>query len=271
LKANELIFASLQEPNLPNFSINGFVPKIAYILLAKGNLANHLFSPQAQAINTPQPLSFSQGVYIMKYIYIVLAIVVLLVGCSPKTGETLTGDVTQNSDDTATTDDTQTATDTTTAAQPKQCDEAVNYQVLVDALPGDMSGYVADEPEGQMLSFTDPSTQNVMKYSTASVTLRKDDKSIRVNLMDTCYIQYLSMAWLGFYEMEGTDGYLKKTTVEGNTGWHQYQKSSDSYTYNLFIAERVIASVEGDGGVPDSDVEAVTKAIDFAAVAAAAK
>jgi hypothetical protein len=158
-----------------------------------------------------------------------------------------------------------------TPPEQKKCDAAINYQILVDALPKDVNGYKADEPEGQMMSFTDPTTQNVMKYSTSSVNLEKDDKRIRINTMDTCYIQFLSMAWLGFYETEGTDGYLKRATVSGYPGWHQFDKSSNKYTYNLFVKERVLITVEGDDGVADADVEAAAKAIDMASIAAAAK
>ena len=163
------------------------------------------------------------------------------------------------------------APSTDKSANLKQCDAAINYQVLVDALPKSVNSYVGNEPQGNMLTFTNPTDQKVMKYSTASVNLQKDDKNIDVTLTDTCYIQYLSMTWAGFYEMEGTDGYLKKTTISGNPGWHQYQKSSDSYSYNLFVNDRVIVTVQGSDGVADSDVTAAANAIGFASIAAAAK
>lgn len=201
----------------------------------------------------------------MKGIYAIFAImlVVLLVsGCA----STPTNDVATN-DDASVKDTTAPSKDMT----PQQCEETINYQVLIDALPTEVNGYMADEPEGNMLTFTNPEDQETIKYSTASVSLQKDDASIDVTIMDTCYIQYLSMAWASFYEMEGTDGYLKKTTVSGSPGWHQYDKSSDSYSYTIIVKDRVIVTVQGDDGVADGDVDAVANAISYNTIASAAK
>jgi hypothetical protein len=153
----------------------------------------------------------------------------------------------------------------------KQCDEAINYQVLIDALPKEVNGYVGGEPEGSMLTFTNPADQRAMKYSTAKITLQKDDKNIDVTATDTCYIQFLSMMWVGFYEMEGTDGFLKKATISGYPAWHEFSKPGNTYTYNVFVKERVIVSVQGSRDVADNDVEAATKAVDYSSIAAAAK
>ncbi len=206
------------------------------------------------------------GGVIMKKITMVLAVLLtiafLVTGCVKITAPVKT---TTNND--VTDDDNVQTPDPT----PKKCVETVNYQVLIDALPTEVNGYVAGEAQGNMLTFNDPSSQNVMKYSTASVSLTKDDKSIRVTTTDTCYIPYLSMAWVGYYEMEGTDGFLKKATISGYPGWHQYSKSSETYTYNVFLEERIIVTVDGDSEVADRDVEAVANDIDFRAIVAAAK
>jgi hypothetical protein len=105
----------------------------------------------------------------------------------------------------------------------------------------------------------------------ASVTLTKDDKNIDVSATDTCYISFLSAMWLGYYEMEGTDGFLKKVTISGYPGWHEYSKSSDTHSYNIFVEDRVIVTARGSNGVADSDVKAAIDAVGFSAIAAAAK
>jgi hypothetical protein len=206
----------------------------------------------------------------MKLFIIVCAIALVMFGCAkaPATIDTTT----DNSDTRQTTSEGSTQETDTTESQPttpKECTEAVGFQVLIDAMPSEVNGYVADEPEGNMLTFTDPQTQKVIRYSMASETLTKDDKGIDISLTDTCYVSFLSAAWAGFYEMEGTQGYFKRTTIEGNPGWHQYEKSSESYTYTIFVKERVIVSAQGDNGVPDSDVEAAAKAIDYGAISGA--
>jgi hypothetical protein len=155
-------------------------------------------------------------------------------------------------------------------ATPKQCTESINYQVLIDALPKEVNGFVGDTPQGNMLTFTNPTDQSVIKYSTASVNLVNNDKNIEVTAIDTCYIQYLSMAWAGIYESEGTDGYFKKTTISSYPAWHQYVKSSESYSYNVFVKNRVIVTIQGSDGVADSDVSAATNAVGYASIAAAA-
>lgn len=202
----------------------------------------------------------------MKYIYILLIVVLLIGGCTkvivPANTATGNDDNSNDNGDTSNTD---------TGSVPRVCTEAINYQILIDALPTDMAGYVADEPEGNTLSFQDPSTQKTTQYSTASVTLSNEDKYIEVSATDTCYVQFLSAAWLGFYEMDGTQGFLKKTTIDGYPGWHQYDKSSEAYSYNIFVADRVMVSIQGSNGVPDSDVEAVARAIGYSDIAAAAE
>ena len=204
----------------------------------------------------------------MKIIYSILAIVLLVFLVSGCTNAPVTNNIQTGNNLTPAGDNN--APSTGTNAKLKQCDATINYQVLIDALPKNVNGYIGDTPQGNMLTFTNPTDQSVIKYSTASVSLVKDDKSIDVTLTDTCYIQYLSMAWLGFYESEGTDGYLKKTTISGYTGWHQYEKSSDQYSYDLFVKDRVIVTVQGRDGVADSDVTAAVNAIGFASIAAAA-
>ena len=205
----------------------------------------------------------------MKSIYSIVTIVLIVFLVSGCTNAPVTNNILTDSNSSSNNDKNLPTADT--SAKLKQCDAAINYQVLIDALPKNVNGYVGDEPQGNMLTFTNPTDQSVMRYSTASVNLQKDDKNIDITLTDTCYIQYLSMAWAGFYEMEGTDGYLKKTTISGYTGWHQYEKSSDSYSYNLFVKDRVIVTVQGSNGVADSDVAAAANAIGYASIAAAVK
>lgn len=207
------------------------------------------------------------GGVIMKILYAIFAIalvVVLVSGCAKApTPNTTSGD---NNPTPTNTGNPQTNTEL------KQCDEAIGYQVLIDALPTEVNGYIGDEPEGNMLTFANPQDQTqVWKYSTGRVNLVKDDKSIGVTATDTCYIQYLSLAWAGFYEIDGTDGYLKKTTVSGYPAWHEYSKPGNNYRYNVFVKDRVIVSIDGSRDVPDSDVTAAANAVGYSSIAAAAK
>jgi uncharacterized protein YceK len=203
----------------------------------------------------------------MKEIILLLVVAIAVAGCV----STPTGEVTSNSDDVTNATSVDRTGDDTSGSTPQTCSEAINYQVLVDAMPASVAGYISDEPEGNMLSFADPSTGQQMQYSMASATLSSDTGSISVSATDTCYAQLLSSAWLGFYEMEGTQGYLKKATIGGFPAWHQYEKSPNRYTYNVFVKDRVIVTVEGSSDVPDSDVEEAANAIDLGAISSAAE
>jgi hypothetical protein len=203
----------------------------------------------------------------MKLLYVLLVVALLIGGCARVINPTRTLTANEETGD----DNGGQTPGSDNSSELQVCTEAINFQVLIDALPTEVNGYVAGEPQGNTLTFQDPTTQNTIQYSTASVTLTKDDKNIDVSATDTCYISFLSGMWLGYYEMEGTDGFLKKATIGGYPGWHQYQKSSDVYSYNIFVEDRVIVTVQGSSGVADSDVEAVANAIGFSAIAAAAK
>ena len=134
----------------------------------------------------------------MKSIYSIVTIVLIVFLVSGCTNAPVTNNILTDSNSSSNNDKNLPTADT--SAKLKQCDAAINYQVLIDALPKNVNGYVGDEPQGNMLTFTNPTDQSVMRYSTASVNLQKDDKNIDITLTDTCYIQYLSMAWAGFYE-----------------------------------------------------------------------
>ena len=158
----------------------------------------------------------------------------------------------------------------------KLCDQAVDYNLLLAAMPKQLQGYTASEPRGATLTFQDPSSQKTTKYSTASVHFTKKDSewatdTIDVSIMDTCYLQFLSQTWLRFYELESTEGFVKRVAIKGYSGWHQYQKYDNSYSYTVLIKDRVMVSVKGKGEVTDSEVKNVIESIDFASIAAAAK
>ena len=161
----------------------------------------------------------------------------------------------------------------------KECDQAIDYKILLAALPKELSGFTASEPQGTTLTFQDSSSQKIVKYSVASVYFGresdvrayKDSNQIDISITDTCYLQFLSQSWFMFIEVEGTEGFTKKVTINGYPAWHQYNKWSDSYSYSVLIKDRVMVAVSGKRGILDSELETVIKSIDLASIAAAAK
>jgi hypothetical protein len=201
----------------------------------------------------------------MKYTLAFILIAMLLVACG---GEKTT------TDQDSVADDAQQAA----VEQPKQCKQAIDYKVLVGALPTEAAGFTAtSEPEGSTASYQDPTNaQNTWTYSTGSVILSKsaDENGIAdtidLSVIDTCYISYLSAGWMGYAQYEGTQGYLKKTTIKGFPGWKQYDKSSNSYSVHILVKDRVFVSSQGSEGVSEGNVESAANAIDYDQIASAA-
>jgi hypothetical protein len=156
------------------------------------------------------------------------------------------------------------------AATPTVCTNAINYTILIAAMPTTVNGYAAGTPSGNTMTFTNPADQSTITYSTASVLMSNADKSIDITAVDTCYISYLSMAWSGFYESDGTDGFAKKTTIGSYPAWHQYTKSSNSYSYDVLVSDRFFITVAGSDGVSDDDVTAAANAVNYGSIVAAA-
>jgi hypothetical protein len=212
----------------------------------------------------------SRGGTRMKYTLAFILIAMLLVACG---GEKTTTD--QDSPDTVADD---SGAQQAAVEQPKQCKQAIDYKVLVGALPTEATGFTAtSEPEGSTASYQDPTNmQNTWTYSTASVILSKsaDENgvadTIDLSVIDTCYISYLSAGWMGYAQYEGTQGYLKKTTIKGFPGWKQYDKSSNSYSVHILVKDRVFVSSQGSEGVSEGNVESAANAIDYDKIASAA-
>jgi hypothetical protein len=156
------------------------------------------------------------------------------------------------------------------AATPAQCQQAIDYKVLVAALPNNTAGYVMTEPQGTTLSWADPTNaSNVVQYSSASGSYTNGDKGIDVSIMDTCYVQFLAGAWMGFVQYDSTQGWLKQATLAGYPAWEQYDKSSDQYSDFVIVNQRVYVSVDGRNGASESDVDAIANAIDYGTIVGA--
>ena len=158
-----------------------------------------------------------------------------------------------------------------------KCEQAIDYNILVTALPNNVAGFApAADPEGSTMTWQDPGQEQTITYSSAQVNLVKGEESdnpqyIDVSIMDTCYVQFLSTAWWGYAQFESTSGYLRKTEMNGQPAWKSYDKGTESYGYIIFVNERVIVSVSGTEGVSDADVQAAAEAIDYDSIADAAQ
>jgi hypothetical protein len=192
----------------------------------------------------------------------------LLAGCSRN-------EVTGNAvDDSVNAADTRTPTQTPTQGsnrgstpadvppEVQQC-EPVTAQQLAAALPDRVGAYSGGDPQTQTMAWTDPNSGQSTEYSTASVTLGGVNGAVIVALTDTCRVAVLSQAWQGYAAYDTETGFLRQTTLAGVPAWEQYDSASDTYSYNLFVEDHVLVTVQGTPGVPERDVQAAAQAVQY--------
>jgi hypothetical protein len=144
---------------------------------------------------------------------------------------------------------------------PAPCSTPLSVTALQAALPANARGYDAGSPEGSELLWTDPATGEEVRYNGASVVLEIGDDSIIVAVMDTCLVPSLRDPWTASVEQETESGYLRRSNINGNPAWTNYDAGSDTYAVTILANDRVLASVQGTPGVPEADVLAVAEGL----------
>ncbi|MEE8470305.1 MAG: hypothetical protein V3S51_03145, partial [Dehalococcoidia bacterium] len=94
--------------------------------------------------------------------------------------------------------------------------------------------------EGAMLSPMEWSWTQVGRSYTHQTT----DEDVTVTIYDSAY--YYDFGWWQAWELiptfEGTDGYVRTTTVEGHRAWKTYD-DPDSYTLVVAVADRFMVII----------------------------
>jgi len=119
---------------------------------------------------------------------------------------------------------------------------AVNYEVLLNFLPEDPSGWEGDDPYGQTFSFGEG------KWSMATKTYTKSgtDGEITADVAITDYAANIigwNGVWGANFEWESTEGYAKSGILQGFTSWEVYDKESNEYTILVGVNDRFVVMV----------------------------
>lgn len=130
--------------------------------------------------------------------------------------------------------------------------QALDFHTLMDALPKQpVDGYIPGKPEGGSAAFP---TQNGAStaYSTASNQYTQADQAIKVSVLDTAGVEGLShMYVLGSIEYERSDGYRRKTMVQGYPAWESYEANNKKTSLIVIVNNRVYVSIDSSqGNVP---------------------
>lgn len=124
-------------------------------------------------------------------------------------------------------------------------EDPVNFRDLKEVLPKKMAGLSRENSEGQ--------TSGILgfKISTVEADYFDDNSSFEVSIVDIGGAGKLAkkMAnWTEFeVDKEGKDGYERTTEINGYPALEKYNERREGGEISLFVDDRFIISVKGDG------------------------
>jgi hypothetical protein len=119
--------------------------------------------------------------------------------------------------------------------------DPVGFRDLQTVMP-DVPGWEKQKPTGERM--TAP-----FSMSQASVNYRKDDASIKMEIMDSGLNQLLFTPFTMFmasgYEKETQDGFERSVNISGNPGWEKWDSGTRNGELNVVVAKRFLVQLEG--------------------------
>jgi len=189
-----------------------------------------------------------------------IAAVFLISGCGKKE------DVSQKTGDQSSSTTQQTGT-TAAGSTNKTPGVVIPGKTLAGFFPS-IPGYTAKgEPETMEMDM------NGTKYSHASQAYENGDKKLKVLFFDYNYMTGLAAGYTAMMNMsmETNEESMHSEKFNGNPGWINWKKTSNEGTVGVVINDRVFAVIEAHNGATIDDAKAAANAINYSAIAAAAK
>ncbi len=95
------------------------------------------------------------------------------------------------------------------------------------------------------------------------------EKSFKINLVDGGYapMVYAGIKMAMSTEIETSDEYIKKLTVDGFPGAEKYSRTDKSVDIIILINDRFYIQIEGENFSDPSELVAVAKTLDLAGIA----
>lgn len=151
-------------------------------------------------------------------------------------------------------------------AQPEPVDP-VNWRKLTPFLI-DLEGW---EAEGDASGTTVNTGSYKMSQAEREYTANGSD--LQINIIDG---GYAPMAYAGFkamaqFEVDSSDQYVKKTTIQGFTAIENYEYDDQEGSLTILVAERFLVQLDADDIEDMKAVKAAAQQLDLKGLAALAK
>ncbi len=121
--------------------------------------------------------------------------------------------------------------------------DPVNFSELIPYLPEAPAGWEAEEPDGFTGKFQDWWWSQASRNYTQSGT----DNEASIVIFDNAY--YYGFGWFQVWDMafeiESTDMYMKRTTVDGYPAWETWY-DPDEYSFMVLIDQRFFVMVNAE-------------------------
>ncbi len=156
---------------------------------------------------------------------------------------------------------------TAAAATNKTPGVAIPAKTLAGFLPS-VSGYTPKgEPETMEMEM------NGAKYSHAMQSYENGEKRIKVSILDYNYIAGLTAAYSMMMNMslETNDESMHSDKFNGNPGWIDWKKKTNTGTVGVVVNDRVFVVIESQGGASLDDLKSVANSINYSGIASAIK
>jgi hypothetical protein len=155
-----------------------------------------------------------------------------------------------------------------TGAEAKvETPKIITWQQLAEFIPDSLDGYAAGDLDGGTLSFADPSEPSKkLYYSTASRPFTTEERTIHIALMDSGLNPMLLAPYLMHLEYDSPEGSMKLAEVKGHRAMKLTEKDEGVVTSRqvvVLIAERIVLTVEGTGGLGDEEVMKIVLVMDI--------
>lgn len=123
----------------------------------------------------------------------------------------------------------------------------VPFDKLLPLLPKEIAGFKAEEPMGQTLELGE------YKHSHVDREYRGEEKSVTVKIHDTAHIQalYMPFTFAAKLNVQGTDGYQKGITIDGNPGFESFKKVNKQGEMTVLVAKRHLVIINTQGCTPE--------------------
>ena len=126
--------------------------------------------------------------------------------------------------------------------------ETLHFNDLIAALPEEVDGWTASEPEGSTNQMGD------FQVSTAQRTYTKDDASVTVQIDDWAFHQalYVPFMMAAKFSQESTSGYNKGITVGEDPGREEFNTKQNSGERSVLFHKRYHVSIKVRNAPPET-------------------